>query len=108
MAKAYVIANMIVVGPWLWWAARGTAISVGGILTAVRGSAVALAVAVGVTLIATPYLHLPGDGLLNFFARATLYGLVYVITALVLWKIDRNWAMLVEAAIDKLVRRSTD
>jgi O-antigen/teichoic acid export membrane protein len=104
MAKAYVIANMVVVGPWLWWATRGTAISLGGILTAVRGSIVALGLSVGTTLIMSPYL--PGNGVLNFFGRALFFGIVYLCVALVLWKIDHRWAALIRGALSKLVHKS--
>jgi O-antigen/teichoic acid export membrane protein len=104
MAKAYVIANMVVVGPWLWWATRGTAISLGGILTAVRGSIVALGLSVGTTLIMGPYL--PGEGVLNFFGRALFFGIVYLCVVLVLWKIDHRWAALIRGALSKLVHKS--
>lgn len=103
IAKAYIVANMLVVGPWLWWCARGTDITLTGIARAISGPTVALALTVGVVYLATPYV--PLAGLANFFLRGLLFGLVYVLAILAWWKVDRGWASMIEFAGSKLISR---
>jgi PST family polysaccharide transporter len=100
MAKGYLCSNLIIIVPWLWWTSRGTLITFGLILRSVRGSIFALAGALLVTWLATP--HLPGEGLLNFVLRCTLYGATYSLVTLICWKVDRGWSTLIMSAISKL------
>lgn len=100
MAKAYLFANILVVPPWIWWTSRGTLINFAGVLRAGRGAAIALILAVLITMEASPYIH--GDWLLNFFLRAVVYGASYVLLSLAWFKLDPAWSQLVMFSISKL------
>lgn len=107
MAKAYLVANVVIVGPWLWFTSMRTKITLAGILRATRGSLLAMGAAVAVIWALTPYVHVPGGWIVDFFVRAALFGLVYLLVLLVCWRFDRGWSDIITPALNKLMPAST-
>lgn len=93
VASAYLYANIVIVVPWLWWATRGTKISLFDYFLCMRGSIVIISLSV------TSFVFIPKFEnkvfIVDFVSDACLFGALFSAISIIYFLVDRPWSKLV-------------
>ncbi len=95
VAAGYTVAVFVIVPPWVWWSARGTAVNAWRVFGSVAPPILAAVAAFALTA----FTPINGDGILSAMVEGAAYCAIYAGLLLACWLSLREWRGDVEPAL---------